>query len=749
MRSLISISAVLAFGAASPSSPSNIYLDVRSANTTEHLETIRQLPVSTYRLSYDADRLRIGVLGPDAAAIIPDAVDIIPKQTIPPREKGGKRIVLHDVPVVNEKSIFMRSVGATQELFSLLESLETALDGQIDHVSNLFADVEQLEQVMASSTDGEEEMRMRAAAAEAKIAQAEMELELQRAKDEEEYIRAASEAEAEQIRRAEELTIQRLAREDEAARIRAEEAMTMKLEASQKVEQTKAETAEALSAIEHERALLVQRASEAAKVKTAEAIAAAKAQAERDNEGLYLRRLKAQMEQSRQRHLAIVHAVARHLAASLSWAVQHPRQVFVLVGYLTLIFAAIYTAREAARLCRILIEASIGKPSLVRETTCKSFPRSILSSIVGWRRKAGDEEVANVFQDVVLSEPLKDRVVALAKSARNAKRHDAPYRHILLYGPPGCGKTMVAKKLAECTGLDYALMSGGDIGPLGNDAVTQIHNLFRWAKMSRKGLLLFIDEAEAFLGNRKHCKMSENAHNALNALLYNTGGERRDFMLVLATNRAEDLDAAVLDRCDESLLFSLPDSDCRKKLISQYFDSFVKDEAAKNDAAAESLGVHVRSYLTKEAPFRIRVDEGVMDGQQLQATVDATKGFSGREIGKLMVAMQATLYSSDEGRLSKEMVQSVVVTKTDEHRDKRLMIGDNVFSDKDSGSDTDVHETAEEEELSVDEDEALLASEARGCYEEKTPPPSVARQYGRRTLARAAAAVPPARNLFS
>jgi len=147
-----------------------------------------------------------------------------------------------------------------------------------------------------------------------------------------------------------------------------------------------------------------------------------------------------------------------------------------------------------------------------------------------------------------LPEELKERVLGLALSARKAKDYDAPHRHVLLYGPPGTGKTMVAKKMAECVGMDYALMSGGDVGPLGADGVTQIHNLFRWAKMSKKGVLLFIDEAEAFLASRGKNSMSESAHNALNALLYNTGGERKDFMLVLATNRAEDLDAAVLDR---------------------------------------------------------------------------------------------------------------------------------------------------------------------------------------------------------
>lgn len=48
-------------------------------------------------------------------------------------------------------------------------------------------------------------------------------------------------------------------------------------------------------------------------------------------------------------------------------------------------------------------------------------------------------------------------------------------------------------------GLDYALMTGGDVAPLGPQAVTKIHQLFDWSKKSRKGLLLFIDEADAFL----------------------------------------------------------------------------------------------------------------------------------------------------------------------------------------------------------------------------------------------------------
>lgn len=67
---------------------------------------------------------------------------------------------------------------------------------------------------------------------------------------------------------------------------------------------------------------------------------------------------------------------------------------------------------------------------------------------------------------------------------------------------------MAAKRLARTAGMDYAIMSGGDVAPLGSGAVSQLHELFDWAERSKRGLLLFVDEADAFLG-RRGSSMSE------------------------------------------------------------------------------------------------------------------------------------------------------------------------------------------------------------------------------------------------
>ena len=91
------------------------------------------------------------------------------------------------------------------------------------------------------------------------------------------------------------------------------------------------------------------------------------------------------------------------------------------------------------------------------------------------------------FDDVILHPRLAERVRGLAAATKNTRDNLAPFRNICFYGPPGTGKTLVARKLARSSGLDYAIMSGGDVAPLGADGVTQIHALFDWAKQSRRG----------------------------------------------------------------------------------------------------------------------------------------------------------------------------------------------------------------------------------------------------------------------
>eukprot|EP01051_Picozoa_sp_SAG22_P008082 SAG22_NODE_596_length_8727_cov_107.360338_8_plen_383_part_00 len=299
-----------------------------------------------------------------------------------------------------------------------------------------------------------------------------------------------------------------------------------------------------------------------------------------------------------------------------------------------------FCAREAAKLGRQRLAAILGRPSLVQETSRLSIllPSSVAAA--AWRAITGGQSIGQTFADVVLHPALENRVLSLATSTKNTKQNNAPYRNVCFYGPPGTGKTLVARKLANHSGLDYAIMSGGDVAPLGGDGVTQIHAIFQWAKHSKRGLLLFIDEAEAFLGQRGS-GMSEHQRNALNAMLFQTGSQSKNFVLVLATNRPADLDAAVIDRCDEMVEFPLPEVVERRKLARLYFDQLL------------------RPQKPQKTPIAL---EGIQE-RHFDMIAEKTAGYSGRGLSKLMAAVQGYVYGKGEAKLSGAELEAVIAMK--------------------------------------------------------------------------------------
>ena len=290
---------------------------------------------------------------------------------------------------------------------------------------------------------------------------------------------------------------------------------------------------------------------------------------------------------------------------------------------------AVFGAREGFRLLRTRLEAVLGQPSLVRETDIASTPRQLASAafrrLRGGGGGGGGGGGAGALRDVVLEPSMDARVRSLARATRNTRRNQAPFRHVLFYGPPGTGKTLVAKQLARHSGLRYAVMSGGDVAPLRSRGVTEIHKLFRWAEASRGGLILFIDEAEAFLKRRGDPNMSEDMRSCLNALLYNTGTASEKFMLVLATNRPGDLDLAVSDRVDEQLQFDLPGPAERRRLLELFLRKYVGDGK------------------------RIRADPEATSDATLDEIAAMTEGMSGRSLEKLCISAQGRAFGSDGG----------------------------------------------------------------------------------------------------
>ena len=201
-------------------------------------------------------------------------------------------------------------------------------------------------------------------------------------------------------------------------------------------------------------------------------------------------------------------------------------------------------------------------------------------------------------------------------------------------------------------GMDYAIMTGGDVAPMGRDGVTAMHKVFDWASTSRKGLILFVDEADAFLRKRSSERISEDLRSTLNAFLYRTGEQNDRFMLVLASNTPEQLDWAINDRLDEMIEFALPGDAERDRLVRLYFDQYV-----------------LQAAVEKSKGRRLKVED--MDYNQLCTEIALKgKGMSGREIAKLGVAWQASGYASEDGTLTRAMIMEKVEDAVISHEKK-------------------------------------------------------------------------------
>jgi ATPase family AAA domain-containing protein 3A/B len=323
-------------------------------------------------------------------------------------------------------------------------------------------------------------------------------------------------------------------------------------------------------------------------------------------------------------------------------------KILAAAGGLSLVALGIYTAKGSTNMTVRYIESRLGKPSLVRETSRFAFLDSIWHPIQAIKKLKNKQ--ADALSDMVLAPKLEERLRDIALATKNTKRNSGIYGNILMHGPPGTGKTMFAKKLARYSGMDYAIMTGGDLAPLGRDGVTEIHKLFDWALTSRKGLLLFIDEAEAFLRKRSSERISEDLRAMLNAFLYRTGEQSDKFMLVLASNTPEQFDWAVNDRLDQMVEFRLPDREERIRLIRLYFDKYILQPAIEGKGRLKVAQFDYSLLCNKMA--------------------DLTKGMSGRQLSQLGVMWQKAAYISQDGVLTENMVMDRCLETIKEHKQK-------------------------------------------------------------------------------
>jgi ATPase family AAA domain-containing protein 3A/B len=145
--------------------------------------------------------------------------------------------------------------------------------------------------------------------------------------------------------------------------------------------------------------------------------------------------------------------------------------------------------------------------------------------------------------------------------------------------------------------------------------------------------------------------------------LYRTGDQSRDVVLVLATNRPSDLDAAITDRIDEVIEFPSPGEGERIKLLKLYLDRYITQAHTRQKAGWFS------NVWGKPDQIELK---GITDNI-IREAARKMDGFSGREIAKALASVQGAVYGSKRAELDAGLFMEVIDYKVKEHCQRQIL----------------------------------------------------------------------------
>lgn len=283
------------------------------------------------------------------------------------------------------------------------------------------------------------------------------------------------------------------------------------------------------------------------------------------------------------------------------------------------------------------VAAKTTRPNLVQETS-----RITWNNWAPLKRRLGLAKQVKRPQ-YIFSPHVQEKVEDITLVTRNVMKNNTAHRNVLLYGPPGTGKTLYAKALATDSNMQYAIMSGGDVAPLGSQATYELNKMFDWANSTRKGMVLFVDEAEAFLRPREE-SMTAELRAVINTFLARTGEPSSKIQIVLATNQVYQLDGAVLDRMNELLEIPLPGLPEREQMVKQYLLSHVIEPTQKSNQ-------------------RVTLDPSVIGefNEITTSLAEMTEGMSGRELEKMCGNIYASAVSKEDATIDRDVLNTAAL----------------------------------------------------------------------------------------
>ncbi|MEX2356060.1 MAG: ATP-dependent zinc metalloprotease FtsH, partial [Thermaerobacterales bacterium] len=215
------------------------------------------------------------------------------------------------------------------------------------------------------------------------------------------------------------------------------------------------------------------------------------------------------------------------------------------------------------------------------------------------RLHQSDEKKRITFDDVAGYEEVKEELIEIVDFLKNPKRYAELGAHIpkgvLLFGPPGTGKTHIARAVAGEAGVPFYFISGSDfVEMFVGVGASRVRDLFEQAKKNSPSIV-FIDEIDA-VGRQRGAGYGgghDEREQTLNQLLVEMDGfgANEGIIVIAATNRPDVLDPALLrpGRFDRQVVIDRPDVKARELILAVH---------ARNKPMGDDLDLEVVARRT-------------------------------------------------------------------------------------------------------------------------------------------------------
>ncbi|XP_042344269.1 outer mitochondrial transmembrane helix translocase [Plectropomus leopardus] len=225
---------------------------------------------------------------------------------------------------------------------------------------------------------------------------------------------------------------------------------------------------------------------------------------------------------------------------------------------------------------------------------------------VSWRDIAGLDEVINELQDTVILPFQKRHLLAGSKLFQ-------PPKGVLLFGPPGCGKTMIAKATAKASGCKFINLQASTLTDMWYGESQKLTAAVFSLAVKIQPCIIFIDEIESFLRNRSSLDHEATAMMKAQFMSLWDGldtSSTTQVMVMGATNRPQDVDPAILRRMPASFHVGLPNTRQRQDILRLILAGENLSNAINLKEIAEKTesysGSDLRELCRDAAMYRVR-----------------------------------------------------------------------------------------------------------------------------------------------